>query len=169
MESHNTYNLDNRGMTLVEIIVAISILAIVASLGLFVSIDFAKSYNFRSEKNTIVSLLQRARGESINNINQSRHGVHLEGDPLKYTIFECPPSPPALPCTSYVSNYNDLMISSSYKISVITPPSPSLPFDVIFDQLNGNCVSCSSPITIQVKDASKTYDISVNNEGRIDW
>ena len=169
MESRNIYNRDKQGMTLVEIIIAISILALVASLGLFLNLDFAKSYNFRSEKNTIVSLLQRARGESLNNINQSRHGVHFQDSPMKYIIFECPPTPPASPCTSYVSSSNDLIISSSYNISIMSPPSPSLPFDIVFEQLNGNCVNCSSPITIQVNDASKSYNISVISEGIIDW
>ena len=147
-------------MTLIEIIISISILSMIAALGLFISLDFAKSYNFRSEKNTIVSILEKARGESINNIGKVRHGVHFQANPLKYIIFECPSLNPQ--CTSYTSGAADLSIDSSYGVSIT---SPSLPFDAIFNQLDGG----SSAVSITILDGTKSSTISVNSEGRIDW
>ena len=145
---------------MIEIVVAIAILAMILGLGLFISLDFAKSYNFRSERSTIVSILQKARGESINNIGQTRHGVRFESSPLKYIIFECPSVTPQ--CTSYTAEPTDSPIDSSYGISVT---NPSLPFNVIFNQLDGTTNSTS----IVVNDGTKSYTISVNSEGRIDW
>src|SRR5439155_93802 len=78
------------GFTLIEIMIAVGILAIIATLGLFVSFDFYKGYAFRSEKSIVVSTLQKARDESLSNINQTRHGVHFGASPLQYIIFECP-------------------------------------------------------------------------------
>ena len=148
------------GFTLIEIIISIAILGIIAALGLFISMDFAKGYNFRSEKNVVVSLLQKARGESLNNIDQTRHGVHFQASPLKYIIFECPTATPQ--CASYTSNSNDLVIDPSYNVSIT---NPSLPFDVIFNQLDGT----SNALAIVVDDGTKSYTISINAEGRIDW
>jgi|SRR3989344_3122022 len=164
MKSLNTSIQGKRaGFTLIEILVSIAILAVIASLGLFISMDFFRSYSFRSEESVIVSVLQKARSESMNNIDQSRHGVHfITGH---YVIFECPSI-----CTIYPgSNSSDLIINTSYG-STISPPA--LPFDVIFEQLTGNCVTlnCSSaPLTITATDNGKTQDIVVNSEGRIDW
>jgi prepilin-type N-terminal cleavage/methylation domain-containing protein len=160
-----------RGFTLVEIIISIGILAIILSLGLSVSMDFFRSYSFRSEKNTVVSILQNARSQSLNNIDQVRHGVHFQANPLRYVVFECKLSPPATPCTDYsgADTTKDFSITPSYSSTI-----SGLPFDVIFDQLSG-CVSsvgnnCSaSTITITGNDNGKTYTITINSEGRIDW
>jgi prepilin-type N-terminal cleavage/methylation domain-containing protein len=153
-----------KGFTLVEIIISIAILAVIASLGLFISMDFFKSYSFRSEQSVIVTLLQNTRSQSLNNIDQVRHGVHFQGSPLRYTIFECPVGTPQ--CSSYVAGSSDLTTNSSYNI---TMTSPALPFDIIFDQLNGDCVSCASPVNIQISDGVKNYIITINNEGQISW
>ena len=149
-----------RGFTLIEIIISIGILALIASLGLFISMDFFRNSSSRSENNIIVSLLEKARGQSLNNIDQIRHGVHFQTSPLKYILFECPGGTPQ--CTSYTPSSGDLIIDSSYKVSIT---SPSLPLDVIFNQLDGS----SSAVSIVVSDGIKTYTISINSEGRIDW
>lgn len=154
------------GFTLLEIIVSIAILALIASLGLFISLDFFKNYSLRSEQNVIVSLLQNARSQSLNNIDQVRHGMHFESIPLRYILFECPALTPQ--CGSYIANSSDLTTHFSYNISIT---NPVLPFDVIFDQLSGDCINCSSPVNINISDINgvKNYIITINSEGRIDW
>lgn len=155
----------SHGFTFVEVLIAVALLAIITSFGLFISFDFYKSYAFRSEKSTIVSVLQKARSQSLNNINQTRHGVHFQASPLQYVIFECSST-----CVSYPgSSSSDIIIDSSYGISIAPP---ALPFDVVFDQLSGSCVSsnCSTtPLVITANYGAKSYNISVNNEGQIDW
>ena len=157
----------NRGFTLIEILVSIAILAIIISLGLFISMDFFKSYSFRSEESIVVSLLQNARSQSLNNINQVRHGIHFQ-NPLKYIVFECDSSEPQ--CTDYsdADTLKDLIIDPAYNSSI---SSPGLPFDVIFEQLNGSCITsnCSTLLTITANDGTKSYNIMVNSEGQIDW
>ncbi len=152
------------GFTLIEILVAMGIFILILTLGLLISMDFAKSFSYRSERNDIGSILQKARGESLNNINQTRHGVHFQGSPLKYIVFECPAATPQ--CTSYSASSSDYSLDPSYGISVL---SPALPFDIIFDQINGSCVNCANPTSIKVSDGTKQYTISINSEGRIDW
>ena|SRR5260221_110150 len=144
----------NSGFTIIEIIITIAILIIILSFGLFISFDFYKNYSFRSERNIIISVLQKARDQSLNNIDQTSHGVHFEANPnLKYTIFEG---------SSYdQDNQNNLVVNASYGISIT---SLILPFDVIFDQLSG----VSSDEIITIYDGFKSYNITVNSEGKID-
>ena len=130
------------GFTLIEILIALSILIILFALGLFISFDFYKSYSARSEKEVIVSTLQKARSESIDNISQTAHSVHFSNNPLTYTLMP-----------------ENLAISAAYNISIT---SPALPFDVSFTQLSGD----SSSQTIIL---SNGENITINSEGRIDW
>src|SRR3989344_3331593 len=107
----------SRGFTLVEILIVVAILVVIFSFGLFISFDFYKSYSFHSEKSTIVSILQKARNQSLNNINESRHGVHFSASPLQYIIFECNPG---VLCTDYseADTSKDIIIEPSYGISI---------------------------------------------------
>jgi prepilin-type N-terminal cleavage/methylation domain-containing protein len=157
----------NKGFTLVEILVTTGILVLILSLGLFVSIDFFRSYSFRTEQNITVSVLQKARSQSMNNINQARHGVRF-ASPLKYIIFECDNSNPQ--CTDYgnADTSKDIILDPSYGSTI---SSPATEFDVIFEQLSGSCVTsnCSTLLTIITNDNGKTHNITVNSEGQIDW
>ena len=173
MASPSTLNPDRstlqRGFTIIEILIAIAILVVILGLGLFVAFDFYKSYAFRAEENIITSVLQKARNQSLSNISQVRHGVRFADSPMRYILFECPTGIPQ--CTSYTASSTDNIINASYGISIT---HPSLPFDVIFDQLSGDCITsttfnCSSDNPVTVSDGSKSYDITINSEGRIDW
>ncbi|OGZ68624.1 MAG: hypothetical protein A3D35_01210 [Candidatus Staskawiczbacteria bacterium RIFCSPHIGHO2_02_FULL_34_9] len=157
-----------KGFTLIEILIAMVVLGIIASLGLFISLDFYRTYAFNSEGNVILSVLKRVRNQSMNNINGVRHGVHFEDNSgLKYIMFECPTLTPN--CTSYDPSYPQIEMDSSWGISFISP-TPPLPFDVMFDQLSGDCTTCQiSDITITVSYAIKKYDILINKEGGISW
>ncbi len=144
---------NNKGFTLIEIVIVIAILAVIFSFGLFISFDFYKSYSFGSEKNVIVSILQKARNQSLNNINQLPHGVHFEASPsLTYTIFEG--------ASFSSSSPNNIPIGASYNVTIA-----DLPFDVIFAQLSAT----STNRIITVTSNGKSYDITINSEGRIDW
>lgn len=157
------------GFTLIEILISLGVLVIIASLGLFVSFDFYRHSSFQSERSVIVSVLQKARNQSVDNIDQTRHGVHFEVNPVAYVIFECSQASPQ--CTSFVAGSSDLTIAASYGISFANP-NLSAPFDVVFDQLSGDCVSvlCTTNIQpITINDGTNSYSININSEGRIDW
>ena len=158
------------GFTLIEIIVSVAIMTVIIGLGLIVSFDFYRDYSFHSEESVIVSVLQKARSESMNNIDQTRHGVHFQASPLQYIIFECPSGTPQ--CTSYTASASDLIIVSGYNVSVSHPAT--IPFDVIFDQLSGSCVAslsfnCATDSPITIIEGAKSSDIVINSEGRISW
>ncbi len=145
------------GFTLIEVLIAMVILAVIFSLGLFISFDFYKSYSARQERDVVISILQKARSQAMDNIDQSRHGVHF-ASPLQYVLFECNP---ATACTSYTGadTSKNISIAPAYGVSITGT-------DVVFDQLTGNC---DNPATITVTANGKTQTISINSQGRIDW
>jgi len=106
-----------------------------------------------------VSVLQKARSQSLNNINQRRHGVRF-ADPLQYIIFECQATTPQ--CINYhqADTSKDIIISPAYGISIANTP-----FDIVFEQLSG----ASMNTAITVSDGVISYNISVNSAGKIDW
>ncbi len=78
----------NQGFTLVEIIVSLSLLTMLAGLALAMSFDDYRAYSFFSEQNLLVGLLQKARSQSVNNIDQKPHGVYINRQPTRYILFE---------------------------------------------------------------------------------
>lgn len=132
----------NRGFTMIEVLIAVALLAIIFSLGLFISFDFYKSYSARSERDTIVSILQKARSLSMNNVSQTGHRVQFTDNPLTYTILP-----------------ENLAVPASYGIYIA---SPALPFEISFDQLRGS--GTAQTITLNNGDV-----ITINSEGQISW
>lgn len=142
------------GFTLIEILIAIAIITILAGMGLWISMDVYRNYSYRSEKETFISAIQKARLESMVNLNESAHGIRVESD--KYIIFRG---------SSYSasSSFNRTIVPSG---PVTITGNPSLPQDIVFDQLSG---TTSSSGTLTVSDSVRTAVISINNEGQISW
>jgi len=76
------------GFTLVEIILVLGLLTMLGGFGLFISMDFYRSYSLRASRNTLISTLHKARSQAISNIDQAPHGIRIESN--QYTVFEGP-------------------------------------------------------------------------------
>lgn len=139
------------GFTLIEIIIVLGILAGLGSMGLFISMDFYKSYVFYSEQSIVVSIIQKARNHSMVNVNEATHGVKFESG--QYTIFQG-------------ENY----ASRDVAYDEIIPVNPTITRtgieEVVFSQLSGDS-SISGNITMS--DGLRSSIISIENEGRINW
>jgi prepilin-type N-terminal cleavage/methylation domain-containing protein len=140
-----------KGFTIYEVLIALAILTGLASLGLFVSFDFYKSYAFYSERNIVIGIIQKARSQSLANINESKHGLYLEND--RYTIFQGENYASRNPVYDEIIQANPLVVNSGLR-------------EVVFDQLSGNP---SAAGTIVLNDGIRSLTISVENEGRINW
>lgn len=139
------------GFTLIEILITVGILTILSGVGLFLSMDFYRGYSFNYERNLLVSILQKARSESMANINQSAHGFYYDGS--NYIIFEG---------NSYsAGNPKNKIFPSAKSVSVICSPS----CEIVFQQLSGDATAAD----ITISGNSKTTIISLNEEGRINW
>lgn len=139
-----------RGVTILEVVVSIGLLAIVLSLGIFFGLDSYRRYMLRTERDNLVTILRRARSEAQNNIGQANHGVFIDDD--KYVIFRG--NSFAARNADYDENF---------------PRSSGMTFGGIGEVVFGS-LSASSNVsgTIVIGNGIQNFDISVNYEGRID-
>lgn len=150
---------DVRGFSLIEVMVVMTILTLLAGVGLVMNMDDFRSYMFRDERNVLVAALQKARSQAVNNVcigssctDGLPHGVHIA--PGQYTIFQG---------ASFVPGSSaNLKIDGNANMSVIcTTP------EVIFGQLSGQV---GTDWNVVLADAyGHTTTISVNKEGRIEY
>jgi prepilin-type N-terminal cleavage/methylation domain-containing protein len=153
---------NSNGFTLLEVLVVISILILLLSLGLFASFDAYRSSLRRSEREVLVSALQKARSQAINNICFNGictpHGVCYDQSNHAYIIFPAPYSAGAPTNESIVGNP-----------SVTVSSTPSFlcgsGSGIVFSQLSGT----TSSYTISVTQSSSTNIVTTNAEGLIDW
>ena len=141
---------------MVELLIAIGIIAILAGLGLFLSMDLYRSHTFRADEKMFISILQKARTRSLSNINQSKHGVKLDGD--DFVLFQG---------DDYATR--DVALDESFPVGprmTVTWPAPS---EVVFDQLSGSIDGVFLTGDILITGPARTATISFNAEGRIDY
>lgn len=136
---------------MVELLVSMGIFTFLASLGLFVSMDFYHGYAFRSQASVFISAIQRARSRSMDNINAAPHGLHLTT--TGYTLFQGP---------SYAGRNTDYDEDFVWEGGV----TATGPDDIIFTQLTGGSNTDDAVI---LTDDVRTATISLNYEGRISW
>jgi prepilin-type N-terminal cleavage/methylation domain-containing protein len=172
MESLNIFKLDKKsgaGFTLIEISVVMGLLAIIGSLLVFANFDVWRGYNFRGEADLLISVLQKARNQSINNIclgsgctEGKSHGVYIQSD--KYTIFQ-----------GSDWDHRDVAVDEDFEASNSVSSASSTINEVVFSQLSGDASFPQNPdltegeIILNETNGFHSETISINNEGRIDY
>ena len=146
--------LSKKGFTLIEVVIGMAIIAFLAGLGLFLSMDFYRGYSFNYEKNLIVASLQKARSRAMANINQTSHGFCKQGD--EYIVFE------GNDCSDLARDTSKDEIFQASKVINLTNLSSK---GIVFEQLSGNAAST----TLSLTGEGKTANISINEEGAIIW
>ena len=139
----------NNGFTLIEMTISVGILIVIMGLGLFLSMDFYRSYAFLTERNMVISILQKARSNAMANINEKPHGVYFE--PNNYVLFEG---------ENYAASANKIFFESSSAIS------HSGISEVVFEQLSGKANVSGGDLILKDNIRSDII-ISINYEGRI--
>lgn len=155
MKSRKIYIGNCAGFTLIEIMVSMAILAVLAGFGLFIAVDQYKSYALSSERNTVVSMLQKARSRALNNIGETRHGLALGpiGKPTSYVAFRG-----ATYATRNADYDEEVPMSPAVAITGVK--------EFVFRQLSGDGLNAG---TATISTTEKSLTIDVNNEGRINW
>ena len=146
---------DSKGFTLIEILVVIALLTVIASFGVTAGIDSYQRFLFRSNVDTAVSLLQKARSSAIHNIGETSHGVYFcDPSNSKFVLFRGTTYDPISP-----SNFP---VDKSKAVKVTSCPTPS---EIVFTQLSGDTTGGDITLT----DGVRNVTITVNNEGGINW
>jgi len=76
----------NKGFTLIEIIIVISIMAFLVSAGIVSYRSFEKSTELEKTAHNIMSVLKLAQSKTTASEDASQYGVHFESD--KYILFK---------------------------------------------------------------------------------
>ena len=142
----------SNGFTLIEILVVLAIVASVLGLGLFMSMDVYRGFSFRSERDVVVSVLQKARSRAINNYHQTSWGVCYVTP--NYIMFR------GTICTSGASTNETIPAGGGVVVTGLSAPG-----GVVFSQLAGNTTATIITITQNGKISTTT----VNYEGTIIW
>jgi len=155
------------GFTLIELVVVLALIAMVSGFGLIVSMENYRGYSFHNERDTLVTLLTKARSQAVSNMcfgasctNGRPHGLHLE--PHHYTLFQG---------DSYATRDTavDEVLDARYEgVSAVVPSFT----DIVFAQLSGKAVANPlgvATITLIDSAGKDTSTISINTEGQISW
>lgn len=140
-----------KGFTLIEILIAMGILAIIGGFGLFVSLDFYRSNVIFSERDTLLSLLRRARLDAVNNIQAMPHGLYVAT--TSYILFAG---------SSYAARSSTHDYAFDKSVAVTTGGLT----EVVFSPLAATSTASG---TITLADETRNLEILVNYEGMIDW
>jgi prepilin-type N-terminal cleavage/methylation domain-containing protein len=141
---------ESNGFTLMEVMVVIAIITGLFVMGSFVDLSVINRRSIASEQVTLVSVLQKARNQSMNNIYAKSHGVHI--DTGEYILFKGTSYSPSDPANEKIAKNNSTVISGIN--------------DIVFEQLSGN-PSVTGEIILNDGSITKTIKITAN--GLIDW
>ena len=153
-----------RGLTLIEVLISLALLTFVGGFSLYFSMDDTRAYTFRDDRDKIVSVLQRARAESMHGICRSEscitalpHGVYRGEHAL--TLFEG---------STYETRDEHFDEIIELKSSATTLSGFS---EVIFMPYSGRVATVPShEASLTVSDGlGHESVIEVNEEGRIFW
>lgn len=148
------------GFTILEILVVIGLLSVISSFALIVGMDSYRSYSFRADRDTLVSLLQRARSQSVNNLCIGS-GSCTGGRPHGLAIFP----------DSYVlfqgSSYALRDTAADERIPASTAILRTGLSEVVFAQLSGSAAP-SGDITLKGGNG-QISTTTISSVGQIVW
>lgn len=145
------------GFTLIEIVVALTILITILGLGLFVSLDVYRGYTYRSERATVLALLTRARSHAMANIDQSPWGVCEDPGGGTYKLFRGE----GYAASALVDE--SVPVAPAGQVSGLPPCTSGA--GIVFTELTGT----TSPATITVQQTGGPQTITINDEGTTFW
>ncbi len=138
----------NKGFTLIEILVVVAVITVIIAFGSVIDLNAFKTDTLSGEESRIISILQKARSRSMANMYNTTHGVcYIAPD---YVIFQ------GSTCASGDSIPANTNIASN--------PGSTFP-TFVFSRLTGNTTAG----TIHITDGINSKDITINNEGTINW
>jgi len=154
----------NNGFTLIEVLVALALIAVMGSFSLLYGFGFYRTTAFRNELLVLVSTLQQARARSLNMIVGSEHGVHIE--PGKFVAFSGSPA--------------DYEIGASGNFEILAPGVSEVfgDLEIVFEQRSGQagnlergqlCGNEAQSCVMRLAREGQSHSIYINREGALQW
>ena len=152
MQSPSTSSRNKNGFTLIEILIAMAIMTGIMALGLFMGLDALHSTYSRSERDTVVALLQKARSRALANIDGVPWGVCYVSASQTYVLFAGSACNPAAPSSEATP------VGAGAGVSWSAP--------VVFSQVSAQV---ATPVQIVLTQQNKASTTTINYEGTIIW
>lgn len=150
-------NVRSRGVTLLEILVAIGIISLIGSLILSSFSQFRARKTLDATVESTLASFSRAHLDTISSLNDKRYGIHIESDKTVYFIGT---TYSAIDPTNVVYK-----LSPAIEIANITLNGGVS--DIVFDKLTGG-TSQYGTFEIRVKsDIIQKYIITINGTGAV--
>lgn len=148
---------DQRGVSALELLIGVAILALLAAVVLGSFSGFRNTQVLQHETDSVMSLLARARSESLSSLDSSSYGVRFEDNQMTFfkgAVF------------SEGSAGNEIVpINSAVTISSISLSGAS--DEVVFDRRTGDA-NAPGTITLQlVSDGTRTRTVTITETGVI--
>ena len=145
---------DRRGITLVELLVSIAILALVMSVSVSAFGRFTGERTLGTESSRVSALLGEARSRALSSIGGSQYGVQFDSD--RAVLFEG---------TTYDDDAEDnkeVLFNARVTISDISLEGGG--DDVVFERISGRTSQYGS-ITLVLSGSAGTADITIEESG----
>lgn len=140
----------NDGITMLEILIVITITAIISASAITFSTNFLIVNNFKNKSNEVITLLRTAQINSISGKENSSWGVNISAN--KITLFKG---------DSYATR--NLAFDTSFDIPQTIAITQK---EIVFNKLTGNP---NSPKTINIQsDIGDTNVVRINEVGIVD-
>jgi len=154
-------NIYNKGISLIEIIIIISIIGILSAITIPILSDFKKSQSLKNTTENVISILNKAKADSNSSLDSSNYGVHFETNKAVY--FK------GITYSSSSSSNKEVVFDSG----IIIPASLGLSLsgggsNIIFPKLTGDVVGYGSIKLQQSSDVSSFKTITVSKLGVIE-
>ena len=147
----------NRGFTLLEILIVISILVIISSIGVGSYLNYARNIEINSVTQNVIFDLKQTQSKAMTGEGSFKWGVHFVNSTRDYyEIFSTP--------TDY-SDVSKVTTATNYLSSSISFSNPAEGFtkDIIFNKISGGTVATSIVLSSQYN----TSTISISSIGNI--
>lgn len=143
--------IQDKGFTLIEIIIVLAIFAGLSVMGLIIGIDAYSRYLFQSDLSKAATLLQKARSSALSNIGETSHGVYF-GDPEKFILFR----------GASFATRDALFDRPVDKSKAVATTGLT---EIAYTPLSGT----TTDGTVVLNDGIRSATIIINHEGLIDW
>ena len=149
----------NRGVSLIEILIVVSIIVAIAAITVPGLAKFHNQQVLRNTTEDVISILNEARNDTISSKNSLTYGVHFETN--KITLFTG---------TSYSVNSSNKIINIDS--SAIIPSSGGINLngggsDIVFQRITGDTTDYGTIVIRQSGDVSQQKVVSINKIGII--
>jgi len=145
--------MNNKGVTLLETLLVIGVLAILGAIGSGIYSGYSQNVELEANASAIISDLKSVQSKAINGEDGLKWGIHfINGADDKYEIFSTP---------TYYSDPLKIVKGTPYLSGGITffSPSEGVSYDIIFNKILGT-VDIQKQITLTFAGTNKIITVT---------